>query len=132
MKNKAKLKQIKVKKNTKPTVPAEWLYMTEREITVRDIAASFEQPEMVEIWEAAGVAEVILSEKASMDMEMTETDLGDEESNRFLQEHDVKTLFLVIIPPVEYESAKACMLKIMERNGGFFCGDTDDFTPVVK
>lgn len=132
MKNKAKLNKIKAKKNTQPAVPAEWLYMTEREITVKDIAASFEAEEMVEIWEEAGVAEVILSEKASMDMELTENDLGDEESNRFLQEHQVNTLFLVTIPPQEYETARASMLKIMEKNGGFFCGDTEDFMPMVK
>lgn len=132
MKNKAKLSKIKTKKNIQPAVPAEWLYMTNREITVRDIAASFASEEMVEIWEEAGVAEVILGEKASMDMELTETDLGDEESNDFLRKHGVKTLFLVTIPPAEHELAKGCMLQIIEKNGGLFCGDTEDFSPVVK
>ncbi|MDY2628436.1 MAG: hypothetical protein SOW08_09020 [Lachnospiraceae bacterium] len=132
MKNKSKLNKIKTQKAAKPAVPAEWLYMTDREITVRDIAAAFESEEKVEIWEEAGVAEVILNEKASMDMEITETDLGDEESNRFLQENQVKTLFLVTIPPLEFEAAKGCMEIITAVNGGFFCGDTEDFTPVVK
>lgn len=115
-----------------PSVPAEWLYMTDREIGIREIASSFKSEEMTEIWEEAGVAEVILGEKASMDMELTENDLGDEESNRFLQENQVKTLFLVTVPPLEFEKARECMKKITAANGGFFCGDTDDFTPVVR
>lgn len=115
-----------------PSVPSEWLYMTDREIGVREIAASFESEEMTEIWEAAGVAEVILGEKASMDMELTEADLGDGESNRFLQENQINTLFLVTVPPLEFEKAKACMEKIIAANGGFFCGDTEDFTPTVR
>lgn len=132
MKNKSKLNKIKSQKTVKPVVVAEWLYMTDREITVRDIASAFASQEMVEIWEDAGVAEVILGEKASMDMEWTENDLGDEESNRFLEENQVKTLFLVTIPPLEFEAAKGCMEKIIAANGGFFCGDTQDFTPVVR
>lgn len=132
MKNKSKLNKIKSQKEVKPAVVAEWLYMTDREITVRDIASAFAPQEMVEIWEDAGVAEVILGEKSSMDMEWTENDLGDEESNRFLEENQVKTLFLVTIPPLEFEAAKVCMEKIIAANGGFFCGDTQDFTPVVR
>ncbi|MGN0294653.1 MAG: hypothetical protein ACI4D3_11695 [Lachnospiraceae bacterium] len=122
----------KSKQEPKPSVPAEWLYMTDREIGIREIASSFESEEMTEIWEEAGVAEVILGEKSSMDMELTENDLGDEESNRFLQENQVKTLFLVTVPPLDFERAKECMEKITAANGGFFCGDTDDFTPVVR
>ncbi|MDO5409267.1 MAG: hypothetical protein Q4F21_02305 [Lachnospiraceae bacterium] len=132
MKNKTKLNKIKKEKKVTPSVPAEWLYMTDREITVREIAAAFEAEEMVEIWEAAAVAEVILREKASMDLEQTETDLGDEESNAFLQANQVKSLFLVTIPPLEFETAKAAMKKITAKNGGFFCGDTEDFLPRVE
>lgn len=125
-------KPVKPQRPAKPQVPAEWLYLTDRQITVRDVAAAFDSEERVEIWEEAGVAEVILNDKASMDMEITEADLGDEESNRFLQENQVKTLFLVTIPPLEFEAAKDCMEKIIAANGGFFCGDTEDFTPVVR
>ena len=139
-KQNGKLGIIKVKASEKPvpsvkpvhSIPAEWLYMTDREIGVREIASSFESEKMCEIWEEAGVAEVILGEKASMDMELTENDLGDEESNRFLQENQVKTLFLVTVPPLEFEKARECMEKIAAANGGFFFGDTDDFTPVVR
>ena len=113
-------------------VPAEWLYLSPSEVSVRDLSDSFENPEQIEIWEDAKVEEVILSEKASMDMEWYECDLGDEESNAFLEKHQIRTMYVVTIPPQEFEAARTCMQKITARNGGFFCGDTDDFTPVVK
>ena len=45
-------------------------------------------------------------------------------------EHQVKTVFLVTFKPETYEEAKLVMRKIMEKTGGFFCGDTEDFTPM--
>ena len=81
MKNKSKLEKIKNQKKKTVNVPAEWLYLSPSEVSVRDLSDSFENPEQIEIWEDARVAEVILGEKASMDMEWYECDLGDEESN---------------------------------------------------
>lgn len=128
---KAPVKQAVIKK-APAGIPAEWLYMTEKEISVKQIAAAFAEKGAVEVWEEAGVVEVILGEKASMDMELTETDLGDEVGNEFLEAHQIKTLFLVTIPAAEYTLAEAAMRKITAATGGFFCGDTEDFTPVVK
>ena len=45
-------------------------------------------------------------------------------------EHQVKTVFLVTFKPETYEEAKLVMRKIMEKTGGFFCVDTEDFTPM--
>ena len=44
--------------------------------------------------------------------------------------HQVKTVFLVTFKLETYEEAKLVMRKIMEKTGGFFCGDTEDFTPM--
>lgn len=132
MKNQSKLKKIKAKKNAKPAVLTEWLYLSEHAVTAAEIAASFENSENVELWEAAGVVEVILGEKASMDLEWIEADLGDEASNQFLQEHQIRTVFAVTIPSQEYEAAQQAMQTILAKNGGFFCGDTEDFIPVIR
>lgn len=142
MKNKSKLKKQNtnpkpqnIKKPVKqelPSVPSEWLYLTDREITVRDIAEAFTDTDtLVELWEEAGVVEVILDEKASMDVEWTELDLGDEEGNAFLESHQTESLFFVTVPPERFDAAQSCMEKIIERNGGLFCGDTEDFMPTV-
>ena len=45
-------------------------------------------------------------------------------------EHQVKTVFLVTFKPETYEEAKLVMRRIMDKTGGFFCGDTEDFTPM--
>ena len=45
-------------------------------------------------------------------------------------EHQVKTVFLVTFKPETYEEAKKVMRRIMDKTGGFFCGDTEDFTPM--
>ena len=42
----------------------------------------------------------------------------------------MKTVFLVTFKLETYEEAKLVMRKIMEKTGGFFCGDTEDFTPM--
>ena len=46
-------------------------------------------------------------------------------------EHQVKTVFLVTFKPETYEEAKKVMRRIMDKTGGFFCGDTEDFTPML-
>lgn len=115
-----------------PSVPAQWFYMNDREVTVRDLAASFETKEATEIWEEAGIVEVLLGEKSSMDMEQTAASLEDEEGRAFLENNRICSLFWVTISPGDYKQAEAAMKKIIAKNGGFFCGDTDDFTPLVR
>ena len=92
-------------------VPGDWLYMTPQEIGVRQIYEVFGEQDgyELEIWEDAGVLEIGMSDGA---------------------EHQVKTVFLVTFKPETYEEAKKVMRRIMDKTGGFFCGDTEDFTPM--
>lgn len=118
-------------KQATPNVPAEWLYMVDHELAPRALYESLEEKDHVELWEDAGVIEISMGEKSSMDMEMVEPDLQDEVGNEFLAEHNIKCLYLVDIPAADYNNAEQWMRKIIAANGGFFCGDTEDFTPVV-
>lgn len=61
-----------------------------------------------EIWEEAGVLEVILPEGHSMDIETGRPDLKDEYSKRFLEEHQVKSLFYVTVVPESLKDSKGC------------------------
>lgn len=149
MKNKKKLSNRKSFSAT-PKVPGEWFYMCSKEITVEDIKKSLEEIEGIdlEIWKEMGVLEAELpsqeqkassdknevteeAEVVSLDFSLLELDLEDEYSNQFLSEHDVKTLFAVAFKPDTYECIKPVMVKVKELLGGFFCGDTEDFTPVI-
>ena len=116
----------------RPDFPIHWYYMATSDITVEDLKAAVASDDYdIEIWKEAGVLEVGIEEKDSMDFEACELDLRDEYSNQFLKEHEVKALFFVTLPSVSFEKCEKVMRKIVSANGGFFCADTDDFTPVV-
>ena len=134
MKNKSKLKKIKEKKPAVVKVPSQWLFVAKEEVTARDVKVSLEDYEGVEleIWEAAGIVEVVLSDGKSIDFEQTEVDLGDEYSNEFLAKQQAKALFYVTIHPDSAELAQAAMKHVLSKIPGVFCGDTDDFEPFIK
>lgn len=134
MKNKSKLKKRNSGTGKTVKVPSEWLYLLSEEIELRSIYELFGEdvPWKAEFWEEAGVLEIEIPEAGSVDMECMDADLGDEESNACLAEHQIKTVFAVTIVPDDYEKAHEVMIKIMEKFGGFFCGDTENFQPEVR
>ena len=120
-----------VKKPTAPKMPGEWLYLNKEELSLRKIYELFEEKQTAEYWEAAGVLEISLPESGTLDMEDLEGTLGDEEGDAYLKENEIHTVAAVTIRLEDYEKAKEVMLYIIEKLGGYFCGDTADFTPVV-
>lgn len=134
MKNKSKLKKMQKEKKTPLKVPAEWLYLCSREVSLRDIYEIFgkDTPWNAELWEEAGALEIGIPEAGAVDMECMDMDPGDEAGNAYLEEHQVKTVFAVTVVPDHYEKAHEVMVEIMEKVGGFFCGDTEDFRPEVR
>lgn len=131
-----KKKSERKTKNTqvREKVPGDWLYMTPQEIGVRQIYEAFGEQHSyeLEIWEDAGVLEIGMPEGASVDIETAQIYPKDEVTASFAAEHQVKTVFLVTFKPETYEEAKKVMRRIMEKTGGFFCGDTEDFTPLFE
>ncbi len=121
-----------MKKNlTKNAVPGEWLYMSENELTVRDLMEVFVGNDVyeIEIWEEAGVLEIGMKDGNSVDIEAAKIHEKDEITAAFAAKNHVKTVFLVTFKPEAYEEAKDVMKKIIAKTGGFFCGDTEDFKP---
>lgn len=133
MKNKSKLQKIRKGNPKVPAVPAEWLYLIPEEVKLRQIYEVFSGDESwkAEFWEEAGVLEVEFPEAGSLDMEEMDCDLGEEAGNAWLAEHRIQTAFAVTIRPEDYGTAQQVMKKIVETIGGFFCGDTEDFSPVI-
>lgn len=132
-----KFKKKKGKDTKKSNVPSNWFYMSQNQLTVAKIKAALDDSDYgMEIWEEAGVLEIVLGESASMDVEAGEEDLAimfeDEYSQEFLKEHQVKTVLYVTIKPESYEEAQKAMVMICGKLGGFFCGDTEEFMPVIK
>jgi len=135
MKNKSKLAKFKKEKQIKtPQVPGDWLYLSTESIELSAIKDTLKETHSVEYWEEAGVLEVELeTEKAaSVDFETVDMKRADEATAEYLQQNGIQTVFLVSISPEVYDVSKTVMEKVMEAHGGYFCGDTADFTPVVK
>lgn len=135
MKNKSKLAKFKKEKQIKnPQVPGDWLYLNIESIELSVIKDTLKEAYSVEYWEEVGVLEVELeTEKASsVDFETVDMKRADEVTADYLQKNSIKTVFLVSISPEYYDVSKKVMEKVIEAHGGYFCGDTADFTPVVK
>lgn len=119
-------------KEKQPKVTGEWLYLAAAGTTVRQIAEAVGTDHETELWEDAGVLEILFEEKSSMDIEETKMRPGDEVMERFMEENGCAALFLVTFLPEEYARAKVLMKQIIDRCGGLFCGDTEDFTPLFR
>lgn len=128
---KPSVKKAPVKKQG-PKVPAEWLYLFEGEIKLRQIYELLkDSPWNVEYWEEAEVLEVELPEAGSVDFEDLEGTLGDEESDAWLQEQQIHTVFAVTIRPDDYELAKKVMERIVSLVDGYFCADNENLQPRI-
>ena len=128
---KPSIKKAPVKKQG-PKVPAEWLYLFEGEIKLRQIYELLkDSPWNVEYWEEAEVLEVELPEAGSVDFEDLEGTLGDEESDAWLQEQQIHTVFAVTIRPDDYELAKKVMEHIVSLVSGYFCADNETLQPRI-
>ena len=121
------------KRENKKTIPGDWLYMTSEDVNIRQLKNTLEEASYeVEIWEDAGVLEILLKEKSSMDVELASIHPKDTITQQFANAPQVKTVFLVTFQPDDYEDAEGVMKTVTGKLGGFFCGDTEDFTPVVS
>ncbi len=118
----------------KPKAPAEWLYLLSEKAEPRRLYEFLREETdfSCELWEEAGVLEIELPEAGSVDLEEMDCDLGDEAGNAFLKEHQIQTVYAVTIVPEDFDKARAAMEKLTTGIGGFFCGDTEDFLPVIK
>ncbi|MCI9072470.1 MAG: hypothetical protein HFH80_06600 [Lachnospiraceae bacterium] len=137
MKGEAKKKQFRQDAagqmpRTQTDVPDGWFYMTHGDITVGDLKEAMSDTAYeLEYWEAAQVLVIDLAEGGCMDVEAMEPEFGEEAADAFLEEHGVKFLCYVTFRPEDYQAARAVMEHICGRIGGFFCGDTDDFIPMI-
>lgn len=126
------MKKQKNPKTEKPVVPGGWLYLAKAGMRVREIADAVSDTWETEIWEDAGVLEIVLAEKSSVDMEHVRINPKDELTRAFVKEAGYEEVFLVTFAPDEYTRVEKIMRQIMAVCGGMFCGDTEDFLPIVR
>lgn len=130
MKSKAKLDKIKKNNTAARQLPPGWIIMSRGEITVSDIRDLLGD-KSIEVWNDAGVLEIPLGEKSSVDIEEFEADPRDEYACEFIAKNSIKRLFYASFRPEDYEAAEPVLKKIAEGIDGFVCGDTEDFLPRI-
>lgn len=119
--------------NVKSTVSGDWFYMNSSNVMVRDIDQSLKsfQDLTTEIWEDAGVLELSISDKSSLDFEAMNPYFKDKEGEEYLKKNDIHTLFMVSFPSEDISQVIPIMKHITNHLGGFFCEDTEDFSNVI-
>ena len=107
-------------------------YMSPSEVTAKDIASLLENENglTVELWEAMNVVELVLSNQNSIEFEPLEASFKDPSDASFLKNRTIKTIFAVTICEDDVQVATTFFEKIIDKFSGFFCADSDDFSPV--
>lgn len=121
----------KEKREQKKTVPGEWLYFLPEEHTARGLYEALADGFAEELWEEAGVLEIQIGGGGVMDLEAAQIHPKDEITRLYAEKNGCTQVFLVTFVPEDYEKAEKVMQKLIAAAGGFFCGDTEDFTPIV-
>lgn len=110
-----------------------WFLMMKKQTTVKDIAEVLNDHKYpVEVWIDAGVLEIPVEEKVSIDIEEISIDLKDEYSNNFLEENGIVSLFYVSFREDGYDKCEKILRKMISRLEGILCADTEDFMPRME
>ena len=118
-------------KKKKADVPGEWLYFAPETVGVRQIADVLDGTCELEIWQEAGVLEIMYGGESSMDMEEGTIHPKDQVTAAFAEEHDCDRVYLVTFSEEEYEKVLPVMRHILHECGVIFCGDTEYFKPIL-
>ena len=123
-------------KKKEADVPGEWLYFAPEAVGVRQIADALDGTCELEIWQEAGVLEIMYGGESSMDMEEGTIQIAPLAYMRgrtaaFAEKHGCDRVYLVTFSAEEYEKALSVMRRILQECGGIFCGDTEDFMPLL-
>lgn len=109
----------------KADLPKYWYYLSEKELTVEDLhAALASETYDLQIWKEAGVLEVGVAEKASVDIEAWELDPEDEFDPGLPGGAVPKSIFGMTIVPEE-PACKEAMQKIIKALGGMIISDDE-------
>lgn len=106
----------------------EWLYFGKGDV-IESIEGGIEGYD-VEVWKDLCVIE-ISSAGTSIDMELIPEKRIDEFCMEYMTTNGFDCIYQVTLGKDTDSFAEDAMKKICENNGGRFCGDTEDLTPVI-
>ncbi len=125
------------KQNKKPIAPekkssitGDWFYMNTKETPIRKLYEVIKNnSNNIELWEDAGVMEICLTPKSSLDFEEMKPYFRDSAGAEFLSQHQIQSMYMVTFPGEEFNHIIPIFDCILSNCGGFFCADTSDFYP---
>jgi len=137
-----------------PAVKEIGMFLLTREQTALAQIAEMAEKEnlQTEFWDAAGVLEICVAQKASIDVEtvaenlkaaddseqppetsakqaLAEFGLDDEFAAEYLTQKQAVSVFAVSFPSTEEKAALAFLRKVMQATNGVLCSDSEDFSP---
>lgn len=105
-------------------------YMTQSNISVSEIYEIIKEEYQAEYWEIAGVIEVELGEKSSIDIEEISMFKSDEDKI-FIDKNNVVAIFSIKTDSDNKDKMIGIFRKVVAKLGGFVCSDTEDFKPLL-
>ena len=109
-----------------------WFYMSTEERTAADLkeAAADIAGIEIDLWREANILELTLK-NGVIDFEPMKPYFKDKADNEYLESRQIKTLFAVTADRECEKEAEKIFAAIVQKAGGFFCGDSADFQPVI-
>jgi hypothetical protein len=107
-------------------------YMSPAELNAKDIASLLKDTKeiSIQLWEEMNVLEIELPNENSLDFEPIEASFQNPSDASFIKNRNIKTIFAININEADLNTVIPYFEQIVERYSGFFCADSDDFTPV--
>ena len=112
-----------------------YYYMSTADLSAKALSTAIlnnlpQYKEQLECWDAAGVIEIELGEKSSIDIEKLPL-FEDESDQKFLKKHQIQSIFSIQLLDSDLDSLKAIFTAVTINLGGFVCADTENFQPYL-
>ncbi len=107
-------------------------YMSPMELSAREIAFLLKDSKelSIELWEEMNILEIELPNENSLDFEPLEASFQSPSDAAFIKNRNIKTIFAINLDEADLDTAIPYFDQIVQEYSGFFCADSDDFTPV--
>lgn len=114
-------------------LPQGWLLLGKEAYTVEDIKNILDADTYdIEIWIEAGILEIGIDEKNSMDIETLKTSFGDEFTDSFLAENEIQSVFYISFRPEVYPECRQIMKHMVGTLNCIICADSQDLMPQIS
>lgn len=121
------------KKNVKKSKVMELFFMSRKTVDIGEIKSIIvDNGGMVQLWEAMNVLQIECAEDRTVDFELFSTTFKEPSDIAFVEKHNINSIYLVTLEEIDFIEVITIFRELSERLEGFFCTDSEDFTPVYN